>query len=64
MDNLKENDLPEFQGILREAEARAEGDYILGFNYSPLLTLTKGIQADFVVWPMPDAVITACVPAG
>lgn len=26
MDNLKDNDLPEFQGILREAEARAEGD--------------------------------------
>lgn len=41
MDNLKENDLPEFQGILREAEARAEGDYLLGFNYSPLLTITR-----------------------
>ena len=41
MDHLKENDLPEFQGILREAEARTEGDYILGFNYSPLLTLTR-----------------------
>ena len=44
MDNLKENDLPEFQGILREAEARAEGDYILGFNYSPLLTLTRAYR--------------------
>lgn len=44
MDNLKENDLPEFQGILREAEARAEGDYILGFNYSPLLTLTRAYK--------------------
>lgn len=44
MDNLKENDLPEFQGILREAEARAEGDYLLGFNYSPLLTLTRAYQ--------------------
>lgn len=41
MANLKDNDLPEFQGILREAEARAEGDYILGFNYSPLLTITR-----------------------
>lgn len=41
MDNLKDNNLPEFQGILREAEARAEGDYILGFNYSPLLTITR-----------------------
>lgn len=44
MDNLKENDLPEFQGILREAESRAEGDYILGFNYSPLLTLTRAYR--------------------
>lgn len=44
MDNLKENDLPEFQGILREAEARAEGDYLLGFNYSPLLTLTRAYK--------------------
>lgn len=44
MDNLKENNLPEFQGILREAEARAEGDYILGFNYSPLLTLTRAYK--------------------
>lgn len=44
MDNLKENDLPEFQGILREAEARAEGDYLLGFNYSPLLTLTRAYR--------------------
>ena len=44
MNNLKENDLPEFQGILREAEARAEGDYILGFNYSPLLTLTRAYK--------------------
>lgn len=44
MDNLKDNDLPEFQGILREAEARAEGDYLLGFNYSPLLTLTRAYK--------------------
>lgn len=44
MDNLKDNDLPEFQGILREAEARAEGDYILGFNYSPLLTITRAYK--------------------
>lgn len=44
MDNLKENDLPEFKGILREAEARAEGDYLLGFNYSPLLTLTRAFR--------------------
>lgn len=44
MDNLKDNDLPEFQGILREAEARMEGDWILGYNYSPLLTLTRAYQ--------------------
>lgn len=44
MEHLKENSLPEFQGILREAEARAEGDYLLGFNYSPLLTLTRGYK--------------------
>ncbi len=44
MDNLKENDHPEFQGMLREAEARAEADYILGFNYSPLLTLTRAYR--------------------
>lgn len=42
MDNLKDNDL--FQGILKEAEARAEGDYILGFNYSPLLTITRAYK--------------------
>lgn len=41
LDNLKDNNLAEFQGILREAEARAEGDYILGMNYSRLLTLTR-----------------------
>lgn len=44
MDNLKDNDLPEFQGILREAEARAEGDWILGYNYSPLLSLTRAYK--------------------
>lgn len=44
MNNLKDNSLPEFQGILREAEARAEGDYILGFNYSPLLTITRAYK--------------------
>lgn len=44
MDNLKDNDLPEFQGILREAEARAEGDWILGYNYSPLLSLTRAYR--------------------
>ncbi len=44
MEHLKENDLPEFQGILREAEARAEGDYLLGFNYSPLLTITRAYK--------------------
>ena len=44
MNNLKDNALPEFQGILREAEARAEGDYLLGFNYSPLLTLTRAYR--------------------
>lgn len=44
MDNLKDNGLPEFQGILREAEARAEGDWLLGYNYSRLLTLTKAYR--------------------
>ncbi len=44
MNNLKDNNLPEFQGILREAEARAEGDYLLGFNYSPLLTITRAYK--------------------
>lgn len=44
MNNLKDNALPEFRGILREAEARAEGDYLLGFNYSPLLTLTRAYK--------------------
>lgn len=44
MDNLKDNNLPEFQGILREAEARAEGDYLFGFNYSPLLTITRAYK--------------------
>ncbi|MCD7725867.1 MAG: DNA topoisomerase [Clostridiales bacterium] len=44
MNHLKDSDLPEFQGILREAEARAEGDYILGFNYSPLLTITRAYK--------------------
>ncbi len=44
MEHLKENSLPEFQGILREAEARAEGDYLLGFNYSPLLTVTRAYK--------------------
>lgn len=41
LNNLKDNDLAEFQGILREAEARAEGDFFLGMNYSRLLTLTR-----------------------
>ena len=41
LNNLKDNDLEEFRGILREAEARAEGDYFLGMNYSRLLTLTR-----------------------
>lgn len=44
MNNLKDNNLPEFQGILREAEARSEGDWLLGFNYSPLLTLTRAYR--------------------
>lgn len=41
LDHLKDNDLQEFQGLLREAEARAEGDFFLGMNYSRLLTLTR-----------------------
>lgn len=37
--NLKED--AEFTGLLNEAEARAEGDFLLGINYSRALTLTK-----------------------
>lgn len=37
--NLK--DPEEFDKLLLEAEARAEGDYLLGINYSRALTLTK-----------------------
>lgn len=35
-------DEKEFQGILEEAEARATGDQKFGYNYSRMLTLTKG----------------------
>lgn len=38
--NLKEEDVF-FQNLLQEAEARAEADYLLGMNYSRVLTLTK-----------------------
>lgn len=37
--DLKEN--REFSSLLDEAEARAEGDHLLGINYSRALTLTK-----------------------
>ncbi len=37
--NLKNDN--EFRSLLQEAEARAEGDYMLGMNYSRLLTLTR-----------------------
>ena len=37
--NLKDDN--EFCSLLQEAEARAEGDYMLGMNYSRLLTLTR-----------------------
>ena len=37
--NLKDDN--EFRSLLQEAEARAEGDYMLGMNYSRLLTLTR-----------------------
>lgn len=37
--NLKNDN--EFCSLLQEAEARAEGDYMLGMNYSRLLTLTR-----------------------
>lgn len=36
---LKEDSI--FRNLLQEAEARAEGDYLLGINYSRLLTLTR-----------------------
>lgn len=42
MSHLKDDNDPSFKGILQEAEARAEGDNILGINYSRALTLTKG----------------------
>lgn len=38
--NLKEEDVY-FKNLLQEAEARAEVDYLLGMNYSRVLTLTK-----------------------
>lgn len=38
--NLKEEDRY-FKNLLQEAEARAEADYLLGMNYSRVLTLTK-----------------------
>ncbi|MCM1103258.1 MAG: DNA topoisomerase [Clostridium sp.] len=34
----------DFMGLLNEAEARAEGDHLLGINYSRLLTLTRAQQ--------------------
>ena len=39
--NLKDYTI-EFQNLLAEAEARAEGDWSMGINYSRALTLTKG----------------------
>lgn len=41
MNHLKDDNVKEFKAILNEAEARAEGDYILGMNYSRLFTLTR-----------------------
>lgn len=38
--NLKDED--EFSGVLEEAEARAIGDQKFGYNYSRMLTVTKG----------------------
>ncbi|MBD5469118.1 MAG: DNA topoisomerase III [Lachnospiraceae bacterium] len=34
----------DFMGLLNEAEARAQGDHLLGINYSRLLTLTRAEQ--------------------
>lgn len=34
----------DFMGLLDEAEARAQGDHLLGINYSRLLTLTRAEQ--------------------
>lgn len=34
----------DFLGLLDEAEARAQGDHLLGINYSRLLTLTRAAQ--------------------
>ncbi len=34
----------DFMGLLDEAEARAQGDHLLGINYSRLLTLTRVLQ--------------------
>lgn len=38
--NLKEEDVF-FRNLLEEAEARAEADYLMGMNYSRVITLTK-----------------------
>lgn len=40
--NLKKRS--DFMSLLTEAEARAEGDHLLGINYSRLLTLTRAAQ--------------------
>lgn len=40
MENLKEDRL--FHGLLQEAEARAEGDFFMGINYSRALSLKYG----------------------
>ena len=40
MENLKDDNL--FRGILEEAEARAEGDYFMGINYSRALSIKYG----------------------
>lgn len=46
--DLKEE--KEFKGLLEEAEARAVGDQKYGYNYSRLLTLTRGTQGTVLAY--------------
>ncbi len=59
--NLKNDE--EFRLLLQEAEARAEGDYMIGINYSRLLTLTRAADGTFLSYgrcqtPLLNLVVT------
>ena len=64
MSNLKDSSASEFKAILNEAEARAEGDYFLGMNYSPLLSLTRscGMSLSYgrCQTPLLNMIVTRC----